>query len=524
MIQSVLTTILPMLAASLIMLGGGFRLALTPETKVVPHNREQLLEFSYNFSQELTRLESLYQIHLKDLSELHREEDRLSLESAARNLEGVDSIYLFRREEIFTPSKAPDLLRHKKILIETNSRSPHVSLSSSRNKSQPTESSIQLPSSSLEDQSMPAPSWLSVPSRRYQAHFYKPSSGLLVAIVVNHVTTHRLTCQSLAAWMKRPSQPLAESGERILVKSTLIKSPLLLTGSEQHGPAAAFIPFRSPLGDFEIMAWDGVTTKTTYNPVILASAIGIALFLNLIGFFLFVHQRRATKLASERVSFVNQVSHELGTPLTNLNLNLDLADEFVVSDPHEAKKRLALVKDELVRLSRLVGNVLTFSQQERNKLEITPEPSRPEAIIGDIVETFRPILERSGFEISADLQKTPEVLLAPDALCQILTNLISNVEKYAHSGQKLHIAMTYQNEMLRVLVSDDGPGIPESQHAKIFEPFQRLSQKTTEGVSGVGLGLTISRELAAKMGGELKLVPQATGATFELIIPAPLVS
>lgn len=518
MIQSLLTTIIPMLAASLIMMGGGLRLAKTTENEITPHNRELLLEFSHAFRSELTHLETLHQGHLEALSKLTREEERLTLRSSAQNIEGIESIFIFQNFGVFDESKDPE---STKIKITKNSQAPLVSLSTSREKKPPTNSLVQLPANIFDEENLP---WISTPSRRYQVHFFNPEPDIVIAIVVNELTTHRITFQALAKALERPSLPLIESDERVLVGSTRTEKPLFLSGSAQHGPAAAFIPFRSALGDFEILAWDGITTKTSYNQTILATAIALALLLNLIGFFLFFHHRRTTKLAAQRVSFVNQVSHELGTPLTNLNLNLDLAEEFVSTHPTEAKKRLDLVKDELARLSRLVANVLTFSSKERDKLKIETEPCSPTKIIEATIDRFRLTLERSQVEILTKLPATPEILISPDALSQIMTNLISNVEKYALEGKQLVVTMAHENERLSVTVSDQGPGITKSQREQIFEPFKRLSQDTTEGVSGVGLGLAISRELAIKMGGSLKLQASAKGATFKLTIPAPLAS
>ena len=157
-------------------------------------------------------------------------------------------------------------------------------------------------------------------------------------------------------------------------------------------------------------------------------------------------------------------------------------------------------------------------------MKIETEPCSPTKIIEATIDRFRLTLERSQVEILTKLPATPEILISPDALSQIMTNLISNVEKYALEGKQLVVTMAHENERLSVTVSDQGPGITKSQREQIFEPFKRLSQDTTEGVSGVGLGLAISRELAIKMGGSLKLQASAKGATFKLTIPAPLAS
>lgn len=87
------------------------------------------------------------------------------------------------------------------------------------------------------------------------------------------------------------------------------------------------LPLVCRFGDWQIVAWDQTTTHTFYDPATLALTSTIAAVLTILGFILFFQQRRATRLAEQRVSFVNRVSHELGTPLTNILLNLDLIED-----------------------------------------------------------------------------------------------------------------------------------------------------------------------------------------------------
>ena len=142
-------------------------------------------------------------------------------------------------------------------------------------------------------------------------------------------------------------------------------APVVTIGPQRHGPAALIVPIRTLIGDWQIRAWDGLVISQTHDAATLAAATALALFLAASGVGLYFQQKRALKLAAERVSFVNRVSHELGTPLTNLSLNLDLATEYLTDRPAEARRRLGLVAEEIARLSRLVANVLAFSRRAR---------------------------------------------------------------------------------------------------------------------------------------------------------------
>lgn len=130
-------------------------------------------------------------------------------------------------------------------------------------------------------------------------------------------------------------------------------------------------------------------------------------------------------------------------------------------------------------------------------------------------------MKRRGVEIVVKGGETTQVLADPDALRQILGNLLSNIEKYAAAGGLAEITLAESDETVILAVKDLGPGIPDRENERIFLPFHRLDDRTSEGVTGTGLGLAIARDLAITMGGSLRLVTQeGPGATFELRLPA----
>jgi signal transduction histidine kinase len=114
---------------------------------------------------------------------------------------------------------------------------------------------------------------------------------------------------------------------------------------------------------------------------------------------------------------------------------------------------------------------------------------------------WAPLLERRGLEVRAGLPQSLSATFDPDAVEQILGNLLSNVEKYAADGGHVSIHLKCATGEAFLVVEDDGPGIPSGKYDLIFEPFERLRSDLREGVSGTGIGLTISRELARLQGG-----------------------
>jgi signal transduction histidine kinase len=248
---------------------------------------------------------------------------------------------------------------------------------------------------------------------------------------------------------------------------------------------------------------------------------GLILVAAVLGGLAYVFHRessRELREASERVGFVNQVSHELRTPLTNIRLYAELLERRLGEDD-ENRSYLDIIVAECARLSRLIGNVLTFAGRNRGTLAVHPVDGLVDETLRSVAARFGPSLEARGIKIGLDLAAAAPILVDPDALEQIVGNLLSNVEKYAADGELAAISSRQTDRTTFIRVADHGPGIPEGREESIFEPFVRLSDSLTEGVSGTGIGLAIARELARLHGGELRLVGADRGACFELELP-----
>ncbi|GAA5130856.1 HAMP domain-containing histidine kinase [Luteolibacter yonseiensis] len=509
MMRPALLTILPMLAAAVLVMVGGERMARREVETRTPADRTRLLDFADSFRRELVRLESLYLDHMEDLayrSPYAKQEDATA---AAAEISGIRLIRVFRQ-------KGNDLTISPPF---NPGRLPEIELEKRKRPFDP-ENAVVLGAALLEKDLPKNGSWLASPVPSLQVHCRQPEPGVLVAFLIDMAQVRERASGHVASWLEEPLAPLREAGERVQIELADGRA-LAKVGSDRHGPAASIIPIRTLFGDWQIRTWDGLVVSRTYDPATLATAVVLAIVLLASGGVLFIQQKRALRLASERVSFVNRVSHELGTPLTNLTLNLDLATEVLTSRPAEARRRLGLVAEEIERLSRLVANVLTFSRRERDTLELKPVRCMPGEIIGRTLESFRPALERRGIVIEARISADNPALLDADALSQITGNLLSNVEKYATAGRWLGLEAVQDGGLLTLEVRDHGPGIPAVSRQRIFKPFERVLQTTNEGASGTGLGLAIGQDLAGRMGGTLELMETGQGAAFRLRIPAP---
>ena len=282
------------------------------------------------------------------------------------------------------------------------------------------------------------------------------------------------------------------------------------------------VPVAAPLKSWRLQCFvptseltAGTGLSAWFSLVAVLSAV--ATTLSICGFFFLREYARDMRESTQQVSFVNQVSHELKTPLTNIRMYAELLerdlDQVDSANTEKPRERLSVILSEGQRLSRLIGNVLTFARQKRKTLQVQARPEEPCKLIHQIVDRFRPAFADQHIDIQLDCSDETPFYLDPDFLEQILGNLISNVEKYATSGGLLNIKSRVQNNLLIIDVSDAGPGIDPKKRDTVFEPFARISNDVSYA-AGTGIGLSIARELAQLHGGNLVLLESDQGCLF----------
>ena len=507
------TTLVPMLAVAALVLWGGERLARRTTEARVPADRARLFDFAEAMRGELDRLDSIYAGHLSAIARSAPYLDHERLRKRCENLVGVRTCYRFvsARKEIEVEGMRPPIGEGGKVprLVAEGSEDRLVS-----------RRTVVLPKEVLEG-GIASSGWMAGPDAGHRIHWQRIAPDQVVAFVIDQGELNSRMGKHFSAWQTSPFSPLKEAGELVAVEGPGNTEWITTSTASRTGPAALVIPHRTALGEWQVLAWDKLKTGQTHDTATLLLSCGVAGALLLTGVLLLAQQRRAIRLAEERVSFVNRVSHELGTPLTNILLNLDLASRSMDRRPAETRRRLSLVNEEVQRLGRLVSNVLTFSRGERKALELRIAPCIPDAVVAAVLEQFAPSLERRKVRVDWKRGAGSDTRLDPDALAQITGNLISNVEKYASTGGWLGIETTMENDRLRLRISDHGPGIPAAQRERIFGAFERVHRGVSEGSSGTGLGLAIARDLARRMGGDLVLVATGPGCAFELDLPAP---
>lgn len=279
-------------------------------------------------------------------------------------------------------------------------------------------------------------------------------------------------------------------------------------------------PLDAPLSAWQL-AWTGAMPASAgVGGGVLTGLVAMGLSLLGLAVYFYRESTRDLRRAARRVTFVNQVSHELKTPLTNIRMYAELLEEDLFDADERTARHLGVITRESQRLSRLIGNILTFAKGQRKSLTVRRAPASLDRIVTDVVEQFRPALERCAVPLTLDLLASTPVAIDADAVGQVLYNLLSNVEKYAKGGP-LRIQTRQSAQRSVLTLQDGGPGVPRGARERVFVPFERLDDSLSEGAAGTGIGLGIARDLARLHGGDLLLLPTETGACFELTLAHP---
>jgi len=290
-----------------------------------------------------------------------------------------------------------------------------------------------------------------------------------------------------------------------------------------------------PLGHWEAIweldetLWAGYSQSQTI--IMTLALIMIALLSSLGGMYGFRLLRKEIQEAGQRVSFVNQVSHELKTPLTNIRLYAELLEQQLLDLPDESAstslEHIEIIKRETLRLSRLIHNVLSFASKDK-AIQLRPRPINLAEHIQLTAATFQASFAEKGLSLVIEqipesdgtpAHSAPSAFLDPDVLDQILGNLLSNAEKYAASGGVVQISHSCSTSTSCIQVRDFGPGLPDGCKPRLFGAFERFHHAVTDAVGGTGLGLHLGRELARLHGGDLVLLDHSgPGCLFALTL------
>lgn len=223
---------------------------------------------------------------------------------------------------------------------------------------------------------------------------------------------------------------------------------------------------------------------------------------------------QAKNAVQARDEFIGICSHELKTPLTALRMQFQMTERKLLDGQAEPTsiestlKRVQTANRQLGRISRLIDDMFDISRISAGKMSLNREPFELTVLFDDLAQTFR-------FEITKP--DSLVILGDRDRLEQVFVNLLSNAKKYGNAmGTKVVIEKT--KECVQISIGDQGNGISPDQQSRIFEKFERGTG--TSHVTGMGVGLFISRNIVELHGGSIGLKSKVgDGATFTVKLP-----
>ena len=235
---------------------------------------------------------------------------------------------------------------------------------------------------------------------------------------------------------------------------------------------------------------------------------------------------RAQEYAEEanraKSGFLAMMSHELRTPLNAIGGYTGLLEEGIMGPLVPGQREyLARIKRSQMHLLALINDVLNFAKSESGTIQYAIVPLELRSVLASVAPLIEPMAIARG--VAYDYQapnREANVLADRDKIVQVVLNLLTNAVKFTppHGTVKLRVALSKESALISV--TDSGPGIPEDQRASIFEPFVQLERSFAQEREGVGLGLSISRELARGMGGDIAVDSVVGhGSTFTFSLP-----
>jgi signal transduction histidine kinase len=229
------------------------------------------------------------------------------------------------------------------------------------------------------------------------------------------------------------------------------------------------------------------------------------------------------RLNKIRRDFVANVSHELKTPATSLQLLADSLVETLDDDPEQARLFASQLKSETDRLSRLITDLLDLARLESEEGVTNPKPIDVRSVLMVVLSRMRQTARHK--DISLLWRRYGESALYTiegdeTQLASMFTNLVDNAVKYTPPGGRIEVTGSSDGEEIQVQIADTGIGVPQEKLPRLFERFYRVDKARSKETGGTGLGLSIVRHVAENHGGRVTVESApGEGSTFTVYLP-----
>ena len=348
---------------------------------------------------------------------------------------------------------------------------------------------------------------LFAPSTLFEATLSGMREGLLVVnkdmrVVASNPAAHKLFSASTA---KLKSSRLTELTRNPAIYSAFLDA---LKGREvsgvkveTHGPDRQVFDLRVvPIGNVNGNGAEG--------------ALGV-----------FFDITRTERLELVRQEFLSNVSHELRTPLTSILAFVETLENGATEDPESCQRFLSIIRKNASRMHDLIDDILELTAIEGGNIQLRAAPVELHSLVDEVCASLATQAEARQITLANNVAPGAMVYADSRRLEQMLTNLVDNGIKFSRQNG----AVTISHEpgtRDRILVTDDGDGIPAQHLERLFERFYRVDRARSRELGGTGLGLAIVKHLALLHGGEVTVQSElGKGSTFTIHLPkTPVIS
>lgn len=231
-------------------------------------------------------------------------------------------------------------------------------------------------------------------------------------------------------------------------------------------------------------------------------------------------QAAAEQSQQRQKEFLAVVAHELRNPLTPLGAATSLLRS---SNPHDLQRMQNIIEEQVNHITRLVGDLLDLSRSSTGKLRLHFRTVDLAKVIDDAINISRPAMDARLQHFRIELPLQPVALEAdPIRLNQILSNLLDNASKYTPDGGEISLIVHAHKDEIMIHVRDNGIGISPDALPRVFEPFAQDSHATGFNGQGLGIGLTVVKELVEAHGGTVVVASSGIGLGSEFVVKLPL--
>jgi len=326
-------------------------------------------------------------------------------------------------------------------------------------------------------------------------------------------------------------------GEELAVRS--IGIPFELAFTDEQGRVRFATVDKESFGQIPIKSSasnlfaDGMSLQAAFPDANLfllrrmAWILGVSTLLMVIGVlsfsYLLLNFFRQKKIAEIRNDFMNNMTHEIKTPISAVSVALEaIGDTRRPLDETTRNEYLHIAQDELKRLTGLLDQVLRMAAFERSEVPVHKTDFNAKTWLHDTLQGLRPLLDTAGTELEVGpVAENLKLFADKTQLGHVLQNLLENAVKYGDKPvTRIKITVTGNTDVFTVTVADNGRGIPQAYVGKVFDKFFRVPAGDRHDVKGYGLGLSYVKNIVALHGGSIHLHSRTgEGSTFTLQFP-----